>query len=105
MKTTKILVVCFVFLVGSVLLGGFSSKAWAAMPEAQKKQPVQQPNVLPQAGCMNKYKAGYMSPAGPTPTNTPGASSECLSCLQQFKSFSRPWTDAMKNCGQECNCQ
>ena len=29
MKTAKILAVCFVFLMGSILLGDFSSNSWA----------------------------------------------------------------------------
>ena len=131
MKTAKILAVCFVFLMGSVLLGGFSSKlgaeenitlndpagndmvsGWeesstliAKMEEWQKKPPMQQPDATPAAGCMGKYKSYYNGvKGGGTPDMPAGTTAACDDCLRQRASWSRPWSDAEKYCRDRC-CQ
>jgi hypothetical protein len=132
MKTVKILAVCFVFLMGSVLLGGFSSKlgaeenitpndpagndmvsGWeepstliAKMEEWQKKPPVQQPDAIPGTACMGKFKGSYTALGGPKPSNLPnGTSQSCITCLQDYWNIGRPWSDAVRNCRQRCGCQ
>jgi hypothetical protein len=133
MKTAKILAVCFVFLMGSVLLGGFSSKlgaeenitlndpagndmvsGWeesstliAKMEEWQKKPPMQQPDAIPGTACMGKFKGSYTALGGPTSNNTPKneTSPSCLTCLRDHWESGRPWSDAVKNCHQRCGCQ
>jgi len=107
MKVAKIVAICFVFLMGSILLGGFSSKSWAVMPESQKKKPMQQPTAIPSADCMSKYHPYYDSLGGSGAPLVPidGISVACENCLQNWKGFSRPWSDAVKNCHQSCGCQ
>lgn len=133
MKTAKILAVCFVFLMGSVLLGGFSSKLGAEenitlndpvgndmvsggeesstliakMEEWQKKPPMQQPGVIPGGACMDSnFKAAYKALGGPKSTNVPqGTSPSCLTCLKDYWDRGAPWSDTAKNCWQRCGCQ
>jgi hypothetical protein len=132
MKTAKILAVCFVFLMGSVLLGGFPSKLWAEenitlndpasndigsgwgesstliakMEEWQKRPPMAQPDAIPGTACMGKFKGGYTAIGGPTPANTGlQDGSSCLTCLRDYWERGAPFSDPVKNCHQRCGCQ